>query len=138
VTSRAAARLGLALLVGTLVACGGQSTDPRCAAQQALRDAIRAVDLAEAAEDSGDPAAVRRQVDEAGRLVRLARSRLGAAQSTAGGDGAARRMLEAANYLAFIVEDFAASGEVDGALAQFAARELNAAGSGVGGTPLNC
>ena len=81
---------------------------------------------------------MRRQMDETARLVRVARAGLGSAGSGASSDGATRRMLEAANYLDFIVEDFAASGEVDGTLAQFAARELNAAGSGVGGTPLNC
>ena len=36
-------------------------------------------------------------------------------------------MLEAAGYVEFIVGDYRATGAVDGALAQFAARELNRA-----------
>ena len=138
VVSTAAARVALALLLVGLVACGDPSADPRCAAQRALRDAIRAVELAESAERSGDPAAVRSQIDEASALVRLARASLGGADPSTDTDGPGRRLLEAANYLEFIAGDFAATGKVDGTLAQFASREVNAAGSTAGGPPLNC
>ena len=46
-------------------------------------------------------------------------------------------MLEAAEYLDFIINDYKASGSVDGTLAQFASRELNRAPS-LGEAPLNC
>lgn len=49
-----------------------------------------------------------------------------------------RVVLEAGNYLEFMVVDFRASGTVDFALTQFASRELNRATSGAGGAPLNC
>lgn len=135
--SRAAARVILAMLLMASVACGGQSTDPRCAAYRALIDGIRAVDLAESAERSGDAPVIRSRLNEVTRLVRLARSSL-SADASANDDGPARSMLEAANYLEFIVADFEASGSVDGTLAQFASRELNRAVSGAGGAPLNC
>ena len=129
---------GLALLLVALVACSGQSTDPRCLAKRALGDAIRAVDLAEDAERSGDTAAVSSRMNDVARLVRSARTSLGSAGASSGSDGSARRLLEAANYLEFIVRDFGSSGSVDGTLAQFASRELNAAGSTAAGAPLYC
>lgn len=135
--SKATTRVALAALLVALVACGGQSTDPRCVARRALVEGIRAVDLAESAERSGDAAAVRSQLEAVARLVRIARGSLGA-DSSADNDGPARRLLEAANYLEFIVADFESSGSVDGTLAQFASRELDAAVSGAGGAPLNC
>lgn len=135
--SRATTRVILAMLLMALVACGGQSTDPRCVARRALIDGIRAVDLAESAERSGDAAAIRSQLNEVTRLVRLARSSLSADVSV-NDDGPARSILEAANYLEFIVADFETSGSVDGTLAQFASRELNRAVSGAGGAPFNC
>lgn len=135
--SSAAPCLAVAALLVALVACGAQSTDPRCAARRALIDGIRAVDLAESAERSGDAAAIRSQLNEVTRLVRLARSSLSADVSV-NDDGPARSILEAANYLEFIVADFETSGSVDGTLAQFASRELNRAVSGAGGAPFNC
>lgn len=121
----------------TVVACAGQTADPRCVARRALIEGIRAVDLAESAERSGDPAAVRSQLNEVARQVRLTRTSLNA-DASANDDGTARSLLEAANYLEFIVADFETSGGVDVTLAQFASRELNRAVSGAGGAPLNC
>ena len=135
--SRATARVILAMLLMALIACGGQSTDPSCVARRALIDGIRAVDLAESAERSGDSAAIRSQLNEVTRLVRLARSSL-SGDASVNDDGPARRFLEAANYLEFIVADFETSGSVDGTLAQFASREIDAAGVGTAGAPLNC
>lgn len=109
--------VGLAVAIG----CGGGSSDPRCVAKQALRDAVRAVALAETAETAGDEEEVRRQIGEVERLVGVARRNL----STSSTSSIDRGMLEAAEYLDFIVGDFRASGAVDGALAQFASRELN-------------
>lgn len=123
----------LALLFVTTNACGAGNQDPRCIARQALRDAVRAVDQAESAESAGDADRVRQQIDQAGRLIRLARGTL-SRSSTSSID---RSMLEAAEYLGFIVDDYRASGAVDGTLAQFASRELNRAPS-PGEAPLNC
>lgn len=111
-----------AVLVAT-VGCGGGDKDPRCAARQALRDAVRAVDWAESAEGAGDADRVRQQIDEAQRLIRIARGSL-SRSSTSSID---RGMLEAAEYLDFNVNDYRASGSLDGTLAQFASRELNRA-----------
>ena len=134
--SRRAAGLGLVALIVGLAACGGGERTPVCAAQAALRGAVRAVESARAADGSGDGAAVGRQMDEVDRLLRVARADLaGADPSTA---AAARGMLEAANYLEFMVGDFRATGKVDFAMTQFASRELNRAVSGAGGAPLNC
>ncbi len=47
-------------------------------------------------------------------------------------------MLEAANYLEFIVDDYRSSGVVDFTITQFASRELTRALGGAGGAPLNC
>ena len=105
------------------VGCGGGDADPRCIARQALRDAVRAVDQAESAEVAGDGERVRQQIDEAERLIGIARRNL--SRSTT--NSVERSMLESAEYLDFIVNDYRASGAVDGALAQFASRELNRA-----------
>jgi len=113
-------RLGFAALLIGVIACGGSASDVRCTALAALRDAVRRVELAEAAERSGDAAAARGHVDAIARLVAQARTGLGGRT-----DGHARRLLEAANYLEFIVQDFARTGGVDATLAKFAARELN-------------
>jgi hypothetical protein len=128
--------LGLAILLVGSAACGAPTDDPRCVARDALRDAVRAVQQAESAETSGDAATVRRHMDEVARLVGTARARLGRADPS-GTDGAARQMAEAANYLEFIVDDFAETDAVDGALAQFATRELERAVPG-NDAPLSC
>lgn len=132
---RAAVRLLplVAVVLAATAACGGASEDLRCTARQALRDAVRAVDQAESAEMSGDATRVRQQIDEAERLIRIARSNL--SRSSTG--SIERGMLEAAEYLGFIVNDYRATGSVDGTLAQFASRELNRAPS-PGEAPLNC
>lgn len=75
---------------------------------------------------------------EVKRLVGVARGNLAGAAEDPDTALAARAMLEAANYLQFIVDDARATGAVDFPIAQFAARELNRAGSGAGGAPLNC
>lgn len=84
---------------------------------------MRAVGQAESAEGAGDTDRVRQQIGEAERLIRIARRNL----STSTTNSVERGMLEAAEYLDFIVNDYRASGAVDGALAQFASRELNRA-----------
>jgi hypothetical protein len=94
---------------------------------------VRAVDQAESAETAGDANRVRQQTDEAERLIGIARRNL--SRSSMG--SIERGMLEAAEYLEFIVNDYRATGAVDGTLAQFASRELNRAPS-PGEAPLNC
>ncbi len=136
--ARTTAGLGLVLLIVGLAACGGGTRSPACAAQDALRDALRAVASAESATAAGDQAAVERQMDEVDRLLRVARASLAGADADPSTGSAARAMLEAANYLEFMVGDFRASGKVDFALTQFASREINRASSGAGGPPLNC
>lgn len=131
------ASLLLVLIVG-LAACGGGARSPACAGYDALRDAIRAIEAAESADHSGDRVAVSRQMSEVDRLIREARRDLARADVNSDSGAAARTILEAANYLEFMVGDFRASGTVDFALTQFASRELNRAASGAGGTPLNC
>ena len=115
-----------ALLAAVIVAtlgCGGGNDDPRCVAKQALRDAVRAVNQAESAEGAGDEERVRQQIAEAERLIGIARRNLSRATT----NSVERGMLEAAEYLDFIVGGFRESGAVDGTLAQFASRELNRA-----------
>lgn len=127
--SRALAAVFIAVLVG----CGSGDRDPRCIAKQALRDAVRAVGQAELAEGARDEAGVRQHIGDVERLVGVARRNL----SSSSPSSVDRSMLEAAEYLDFIVGDFRASGAVDGALAQFASRELNR-GLFPGEAPLNC
>lgn len=136
--SRSAASVGLMLVVAVGAGCGGGPRTGVCAAYDSLRDALRAVDAAQSAAGSGDTAAVGRDMDEVERLLRLARSNLSAAESDPSTGAAARGMLEAANYLDFMVGDYRASGRVDFAMTQFASRELDRAASGAGGAPLNC
>jgi hypothetical protein len=136
--SRRAAGLALVVLIAGLAACGGGERTPVCAAQDALRSALRAVESAQAADGSGDGTAVGRQMDEVDRLLRVARSNLSGADANPKTAAAARAMLEAANYLEFMVGDFRATGTVDFAMTQFASRELNRAASGAGGAPLGC
>ncbi len=131
-----AAVVGLVAL--GLTACGGGTRSPICAAQDSLRAALRAVDAARSADSSGDSAAMSREMNEVERHLGVARANLAGAAADPNTASAARAMLEAANYLQFIVDDSRASGTVDFPIAQFAARELNRAGSGAGGTPLNC
>lgn len=123
----------LAVVIFATVGCGGGDDDPRCVAKQALRDAARAVEQAEFAEVAGDEQRVRQQIDEAARLIGVARRNL----STSTTNSVERGMLEAAEYLDFIVNDYRASGAVDGALAQFASRELTRAPA-PGEVALNC
>lgn len=111
----------LAALIVATTGCGGGSDDPRCIAKQALRDAIRAVGAAEAAEVAGDEERVRQQLGEAERFIRIARRNLSSATT----NSVERGMLEAAEYLDFIVGGYRQSGAVDGTLAQFASRALD-------------
>lgn len=60
---------------------------------------------------------------EAERLIGIARRNLSSATT----NSVERGMLEAAEYLDFIVGGYRESGGVDGTLAQFASRELNRA-----------
>ena len=115
-----------ALLAAVIVAtlgCGGGNDDPRCVAKQALRDAVRAVNQAASAEGAGDEERVRQQIAEAKRLIGIARRNLSRATT----NSVERGMLEAAEYLDFIVGGYRESGAIDGTLAQFASRELNRA-----------
>lgn len=111
----------LAALIVATAGCGGGGDDPRCIAKQALRNAIRAVDAAEAAEGAGDAERVRQQIGEAERFIGIARRNLSSATT----NSVERSMLEAAEYLDFIVGGYRQSGAVDGTLAQFASRALD-------------
>ncbi len=126
------------LVVVGLLARGEGTRRPVCVAQDALRGALQAVDAARAAERSGDKAAVDQELAEIARLLSVARVNLAAPAVDPQTASAARAMLEAANYLQFIVDDARSSGAVDYPIAQFAARELDRAGSGAGGAPTNC
>lgn len=132
---RAAGRLPhlLGVVLVATAACGSGNDDARCMAKLALRDAVRAVDQAEAAETTGNANDVRQQINETTRLIGIARRNL--SRSTT--NSVERGMLEAAEYLEFIVSDYRATGAVDGTLAQFALRELNRSPS-PGEAPLNC
>lgn len=134
----APAGIRLLLVAAIAAGCGGGSRTDICLAYDALRDALRAVDAAHAAATSSDTAAVARHMGDVERLLRLARSNLSAAASDPVKAAAARGMLEAANYLDFMVGGYRSSGRVDFAIKQFASRELNRAVSGGGGAPLNC
>lgn len=136
---RVAGRLVPVVLILGLAACGGgPPRSPVCAAEDALRGALRAVDAARTAEASGDATAVGRSMDEVARLIRVARGNLTGAEANPATGAAARAMLEASNYLEFMVGDFRSSGRVDFTLTQFAARELDRAVAGAGGAPINC
>lgn len=113
----------LTAVIMVALSCGGGSDDPPCIAKQALRDAVRAVNQAESAEGSGDEEGVRQQIGEAERLIGIARRNL--SRDTT--NSVERGMLEAAEYLDFIVGGYRESGAVDGTLAQFASRELSRA-----------
>jgi hypothetical protein len=132
------AGVGLALLVVGLVACGGGARSPSCMGYDSLMGALRAVAAAESADASDDSEALGRAMDDVERSIRHARSRLAGADADPNTGAAARAMLEAANYLEFMVGDFRATGRADFSLTQFASRELNRAASGAGGAPLNC
>lgn len=135
---RTADRLVPVLLSVVVAACGGGARNPACAADDALREALRAVESARSADGSGDRTAVGRHMDEVDRLIRVARGYLAATGASSSTSAAERAMLEAANYLEFMVGDFRAKGTADFTLTQFASRELNRAVSGAGGAPLNC
>jgi len=66
---------------------------------------------------------VRQRIDEAERLIGIARRNLSPSTT----NSVERGMLEAAEYLDFIVNDYRSTGAVDGTLSQFASRELNRA-----------
>lgn len=121
-----------------LPGCGSGVRSEICSARAELRSALGAVESAMNAQTSGDAAEVDRRMGEVGPLVRTARGRLASADTAQSNGQAARAMLEAANYLDFMVGDFRESGKVDVSLAQFASRELNRASAGAGGAPLNC
>ncbi len=128
-----AACLTVALL---LAGCQGVSDDPRCLARGELLKAAALIERADAAETAGDEDGVRQAVEGAEDLVAAARARLRSAD-TEGTDATVRRMTEAANYLGFITEEFAATGAVDGTLVQFAVRELDRPAVG-DAAPMNC
>lgn len=117
----------------TTVACGDGGSKPACAARRALQDAVRAVAQADAAEAAGDDEAVGLRVSEVDLLLKAARRNLSVSTT----NSVERAMLEAAGYLQFIVDDYRASGAVDGTLVQFASRELNRAPA-PGEQGLNC
>jgi hypothetical protein len=133
VSAAAPRRALLTVVIVMTVGCGGGNDDPRCTAKQALRDAVRAVHQAESAEGVGDEEQVRQQIGEAERLIGIARRNLSSGTT----NSVERGMLEAAEYLDFIVGGYRESGAVDGTLAQFASRELNR-GPAPGERPLNC
>lgn len=134
----APSRLVAVVLILGLAACGGGPRSPVCAAEDALRGALRAVDAARTADASGDAGTVGRSMDEVARLIRVARGNLAGAEANAATAAAARAMLEASNYLEFMVGDFRSTGRVDFTLTQFATRELDRAVAGAGGAPINC
>jgi len=130
--------VGLAVLLVGLAACGGGARSPACTGYDALVDALRAVAAARSADTAGDGEVVERAMDDVERYIRVARARLAGTDPNPTTGAAARAMLEAANYLEFMVGDFRATSKVDFSLTQFASRELNRAASGAGGAPLNC
>ena len=132
------AGIGLVLLLVGVAACGGGARSPACAGYDTLVDALRGVAAATSATASGDDEAVEQAMDDVASSVRSARARLAGMDADAKVGAAARAMLEAANYLDFMVGDYRATGTVDFSLTQFASRELNRASSGAGGAPLNC
>lgn len=77
-------------------------------------------------------------MDEVDRLIRVGRARLAGVEPRSSTGSAVRGMLEAANYLEFMVGDYRSAGAVDFSITQFASRELTRAVSGAGGAPLNC
>lgn len=136
--SRARAGALLGIFVVGVTSCSGGARSPSCAGYDALVDALRAVALAESAVGSGDDKALEEAMDDVERYVRLARGRLSGADADPTRGASARALLEAANYLDFMVGDFRARGRADFSLTQFASRELNRAAAGAGGAPLNC
>lgn len=126
------------MVTAALAACGSGARSPACNGYDALIDALRAVELAKSADASDDSAEVGRQMEQVDRFVGVARRRLAGAEADPNTGSAARAMLEAANYLSFMVGDFRATGAVDYSMTQFASRELNRASAGAGGAPLNC
>lgn len=135
---RTRAGLGIALLLVGLAACGGGARSAPCTGYDSLVDALRSVALAKSADASGDGEAVELAMDDVELFVRVARVRLADADADPNTGAAARAMVEAANYLGFMVGDYRETAKVDFSLTQFASRELNRAASGAGGTPLNC
>ena len=114
-------RLPLLAFAVVTIGCGARDSEPLCVARQALRDAVSVVGHADAAESAGDMERVRELMDEVDRLVGTARRNLSSSTT----NSVERGMIEAAEYLDFIVGDYRASGAVDGAIAQFASRELD-------------
>jgi hypothetical protein len=128
--------LGLDLVLFGITAYGAQRAVAECSAYDAFRDAERAADAARSATATGDPAAVERQMDEADRLIRVGRAILAGVEALSSTGSGARGLLEAANYLEFLVGDYRSSGAVDFSITQFASRALTRAASGAGGAPL--
>ena len=115
----------MAWVVLVTIGCAAGDHEPVCIARDALRDAVRAVGQADAAENAGDAGRVKDLVDEIERLVVTARRNLSSSTT----NSVERGLLEAAEYLDYIVGDYRASGTVDGTLADFAARDVDRAPS---------
>jgi len=130
--------LCLGILAVVLTGCAPAERRPVCQALDALRGAVTAMNTASQAVVASDQAEVARLVEEVERLLRVARGKLAGVGSDTGSGGAARALLEAANYLEYMTGQYRTSGRIDFSITQFAARELNRASAGAGGPPLNC
>jgi hypothetical protein len=129
--------IALVLAAVALVGCTAREPDPRCAARDDLRRAVRSVNLAASAHAVDDAGAVQGHLADAGRFLRSARAMLASLDPAVRAGATGRRLDEAANYLGFIVAD--ATGAPDFSLAQFAARELNRAAPGLSAdAPFTC
>jgi hypothetical protein len=130
----AVATIAIAVAIAISIAgCAGTERSSLCGAYNTLRDAVGV--LNDAAGEDGE---LGPRIDEVDASIRSARRQLsgeGANPSTA---PAARAMVEASNYLEFMVGQYRDEGAVDFSLTQFASRELTRALSGAGGRPLNC
>jgi len=132
------AAVGLATILLGVMACGAGERSSICEDYDTLRAAVGAMDVARAAAATGAGETVERRMDEVDRLLRVARGRLSGADPEASTASAARAMLEAANYLGYMTDQYRSTGTADFSLLQFASRELSRAASGAGGAPLNC
>ena len=126
-------------LIAVIASCRVDEPDPRCVAREHLRAALVSVEWAVAAVASADPEAGEAAMAAVDRHVRSARASLTELAPELRDGPTARRLTEAANYLAFVVADHAISGVPDGALARFAAREVRRAAPGVAAdAPFGC
>ncbi len=126
------AAIAVAIVI-SIAGCAGTERSSLCGAYTTLRDAVGVMNDAAGEDDELGP-----RIEEVDALIRSARRQLsgeGANPSTA---PAARAMVEASNYLEFMVGQYREEGAVDFSLTQFASRELTRALSGAGGRPLNC